>query len=58
MAVMLRDDERRCPTCASTRLESKGYTATVTKVYQRYICRSCGAYSRRVRGEPGSVEVR
>jgi transposase-like protein len=34
-----------CPTCAKPNLMSKGYRYTGTGAYQRYICKSCGAYS-------------
>lgn len=51
-------NKRVCPTCGGTKLESKGYHVAATRVYQRFVCKACGAYSRKVRGEPGSVEVR
>jgi uncharacterized protein YprB with RNaseH-like and TPR domain len=57
LALSLRDGVRRCPTCAGTRLKSKGYTASATQIYQRFLCRDCGAYSRRTKTS-GGVEVR
>jgi RNase_H superfamily len=35
-----------CPKCGSERLQSRGYTRSVTRVYRRYHCTSCGGWSR------------
>lgn len=34
-----------CPTCAKSNLISKGFNYTTTGAYQRYQCKSCGAFS-------------
>ena len=34
-----------CPTCSKSSLMSKGFRYTTTGAYQRYICKSCGAYA-------------
>lgn len=38
--------EDGCTNCASTNLEKRGVTRTVTHTYQRYQCRDCGKWMR------------
>jgi len=35
-----------CPKCGSGRLEKRGFSATLTGKYQRYMCLDCGGWSR------------
>lgn len=35
-----------CPTCASTKLQSRGFGVTKTGKYRRFHCQDCGAWSR------------
>lgn len=46
LAAYVDDDKRRCPRCASTRVESRGTTFTNVGEYQRYQCNDCGGWSR------------
>lgn len=46
MAVFVEDDEPRCPTCASDRLQSRGRETTQQGAYRRYHCQCCGAWPR------------
>lgn len=39
-------DNRKCPNCGSTKLHKHGTKVTPTKIYQRYLCQSCGTTSR------------
>jgi len=38
--------EKVCPTCGSSRIQSRGKEYTKTKVYRRYACLDCRAWSR------------
>ena len=42
----LHSDIDGCPNCASTNLERRGVTRTVSATYQRYQCRDCGKWMR------------
>jgi hypothetical protein len=35
-----------CPNCGSTHLHKRGFTVSLATKYQRYQCRTCGAWSR------------
>lgn len=39
-------EERSCPNCGGTHLQSRGYYRTNASVYRRYHCQGCGAWSR------------
>jgi hypothetical protein len=44
--IMMKDRNGfNCPTCSKPSLLSKGFRYTTTGAYQRYQCKSCGAYS-------------
>lgn len=40
-----------CPKCASGQLQRRGYTRSLTRVYQRWQCQSCGGWTRSTRAE-------
>lgn len=40
-----------CPTCGEETLQRRGFYRTITRVYQRYQCTSCGSWSRSVASE-------
>lgn len=44
-----------CPTCASTRLQRRGYQKSRTRTYARWQCRDCGSWSQSVKSEPGGA---
>ena len=50
-------DDERCPNCGSTDLKRDGKAVTTVSVYQRYVCRNCGKYSRGTKRLSG-VEIR
>jgi ribosomal protein S27AE len=39
-------DEPRCPSCGSKALQKRGHQKTLTQIYQRFQCGSCGSWSR------------
>ena len=39
-------DEVACPNCGSTDLHRRGYAYTTVSAFQRFVCTSCGAWSR------------
>ena len=41
-------DEDACPTCGEKTLQKRGFYRTITRIYQRYKCTSCGSWSRSV----------
>lgn len=44
-ALMKDRNGFNCPTCGKSSIISKGFRYTTTGAYQRYQCKSCGAYS-------------
>lgn len=46
VAQHLDDDELRCPKCASTDVQKRGYQRTNAGQYHRYVCNACGGWSR------------
>ncbi|MGH9920223.1 MAG: IS1/IS1595 family N-terminal zinc-binding domain-containing protein [Nitrososphaerales archaeon] len=50
-----------CPACGSPDLRREGHARTTVSVYQRYVCRNCGKWSRGTRrvntGGTGITEV-
>jgi len=40
------EEGRKCPNCGSDKLHKHGTKVTPTKIYQRYLCQSCGTTSR------------
>ena len=48
-------DAPACGRCGSTDLERRGFAATAAKVYQRFRCRSCGAWARGTAKVKGSI---
>jgi uncharacterized protein YprB with RNaseH-like and TPR domain len=54
LGLFISGDKRLCPTCGSAKLLSKGYAGFATRLYQRFVCRVCGAYCRVVKGEKGA----
>jgi len=40
-----------CPNCGSTHVHKRGTYTTTTRVYQRFKCQECGAWSRSVKSE-------
>src|SRR5690606_24392461 len=46
--------EETCPTCGSRDLRKEGHAYTQLGRYQRYQCRSCGAWSRASRRDAGT----
>lgn len=46
MGVYGEDEHHVCPACGSDHLHSRGYAFTNTGKYQRFICQSCGKWSR------------
>lgn len=50
------DGRAKCPTCAGT-LIARGELPTRTRVYQRYQCKDCGAWSKSVKSERGASVV-
>lgn len=51
----VEDGKAHCPTCNSTKMQSRGRYFTQTMVYNRHQCRSCGAWSRSLKGEIGAL---
>lgn len=49
--VGLYSDTISCPHCGSNSLTKRGYYYTTTVKYQRYKCKSCGAWSRNKTGQ-------
>lgn len=49
----------RCPNpaCGSTKLERRGLAHTKTRVYQRFQCKVCGAWSRAVKADKARAEI-
>lgn len=47
-----------CSRCGSHRLHSKGVARTLTRVYQRYQCQDCGAWSQSTKSEPVSSKIK
>jgi hypothetical protein len=33
-----------CPTCGSSRLQSRGYGRTISAIYHKYQCQNCGSW--------------
>lgn len=53
------DGKTNCPRCGSSRTKSKGMHRTITQVYQRRVCLSCGGWFRNRKAEkPALTEVR
>lgn len=48
-------DEPACGRCGSTDLERRGFAATAAKIYQRFRCRSCGAWARGTAKVKGTI---
>lgn len=46
--------EQVCPTCGSDQLERRGLRYTGTGAYQRFVCKTCRAWSQAVKREHGS----
>jgi hypothetical protein len=47
LAAMYPDDgQTRCPKCASSSLEKRGFAFTNTGKYHRFCCKDCGGWSR------------
>lgn len=44
-------DETVCPKCGSKDLQARGLARSMTRVYQRWHCQTCGGWSRSVRCE-------
>lgn len=40
-----------CPNCGSLELQRRGFAITTTRKYQRYVCKSCGHWSRSTMAE-------
>lgn len=53
-------DGHRCtkPGCGSKKLQSRGVARNATRVYQRFQCQVCGGWSRALKSEKTSLEVR
>lgn len=49
---------RRCPTCGHDSLISRGYVYKVTCVYQRFVCKDCGAHATGTRRERYTASAR
>lgn len=47
-----------CPRCGSTKIQSRGVSRAITKVYQRFQCQGCGGWHRKLKGESGSTKHR
>lgn len=47
-----------CPRCGSNKVQSRGTHKAITKVYQRFMCTSCGGWFRLLKGEKGSTTYR
>lgn len=47
-----------CPKCGSDKLQARGYHHALTRRYQRWQCQSCGSWSRTLKCEPGSAQLR
>lgn len=45
-------DSPQCPTCASGRVQRRGYQTSNAMRYQRYHCQNCGSWSRGKTGKP------
>lgn len=56
-AVYIDSNKKCCTHCGSTKLQSKGWVYTNVSKYQRFVCKSCGGYSRSKQMETSS-EVR
>ena len=46
-----------CPKCGSGFLERRGFTVLNSGMYQRYLCQSCGAWSRSSKRTEGTQIV-
>lgn len=44
-------DTHVCPNCGGSHLHSRGYHRTLSLVYRKYQCQSCGTWSRKVAAE-------
>lgn len=47
-----------CPACGSEKLQARGTQANRTRRYQRWQCKSCGAWSQSVKSEPGGAVLK
>ena len=54
----LFSENQVCPTCASTQLHKRGTAVSSTGTYQRYQCRSCGAWSQGTKAVKPSIEIK
>jgi transposase-like protein len=42
----LSGEHLRCPNCGSVDIERRGYAYTTVSRFQRFVCKSCGKWSR------------
>ena len=47
-----------CPHCGSERLQSRGYSHSKTRRYQRFQCRDCHGWSQSAVSEPGGAKIK
>lgn len=48
---LYRTDSLRCPACGDKSYQRRGYAYTSSCIYQRYQCKSCGAWFRTTKNE-------
>ena len=47
-----------CPRCDSLKVQARGFHKTITQIYQRWHCQTCGGWYRSKRPEKNNVQVR
>lgn len=55
--LALGSDLEMCPRCQSVDLEKRGFKATSVSIYQQYLCRTCGHWSRAAKRDPSFSSI-